>query len=278
MNRGTSNEKKYLFSIDLEDVRLLIPDGKRYNERVVQNTLIYLEWLSKHGFKCTFFVVGNVAEIYPDLIQLINNQGHEIACHTHNHITLDKQSPEEFRKDIERNIEALIKAGAKMPKGFRAPVFSLTEKTKWAFKILSDLGFLYSSSVLPAKNPLYGWESFGMWPQIINDQILEVPMTLDRIGPLNIPFAGGIYFRVLPEFIIRKKFLKISKKHLPVLGYFHPYDIDVEQERFMHPGIKNNQVYNFLMYYNRHNVLKRLDKIINEGFTIIPYQDYIKEL
>ncbi len=165
-----------------------------------------------------------------------------------------------------------------MPKGFRAPVFSLTEKTKWAFKILSDLGFLYSSSVLPAKNPLYGWESFGMWPQIINDQILEVPMTLDRIGPLNIPFAGGIYFRVLPEFIIRKKFLKISKKHLPVLGYFHPYDIDVEQERFMHPGIKNNQVYNFLMYYNRHNVLKRLDKIINEGFTIIPYQDYIKEL
>lgn len=267
----------YLFSIDLEDVRLWMPDGEKYKERVPANTHAYMNWLNKHNFKCTFFTVGEVAEKYPALIKEIIAEGHEIACHTNKHIPLDKQTPEEFKKDLELNIQHLANAGAKDIVGFRAPIFSLTDKTKWAHDVLTDLGFTYSSSVLPAKSPLYGWPEFGQAPKKINQQLTEIPMTVGKVGPLTTPYGGGVYFRVFPQFITMAK----AKKHItannPMLGYFHPYDVDTEQEHFMHPGINNSKLYNYLMYMNRSKVFDRMDTLIDKGFTICTYKKYIAD-
>ena len=68
------------------------------------------------------------------------------------------------------------------------------------------------------------------------------------------------------------------KQNQPVLGYAHPYDIDQEQEHFMHPGINNNRMYNKLMYVNRGTLLKKIEKIISIGGKIIPYIDYVNEM
>lgn len=267
----------YLFSIDLEDVRFGLAHGEQYEARVPKNTQRYLDWMDKYGFRCTFFIVGNIAAAYPTLVKEIYDRGHEIACHTLSHIPLDKRTPESFQKDIEENLALLYKCGIPKEhiKGFRAPIFSLTEKTEWAYEVLKKLGFTYSSSVLPAKNPLYGWENFGQKHRVMDSGILEIPMSLEKFGPLNIPYAGGTYFRMLPHFLIKNKLKKQRKKDTAILGYFHPYDIDTEQERFMMPGINNSKIYNWLMYYNRSQVFKRLDAMIDSGFEIITYREYI---
>ncbi|MCI5158850.1 MAG: hypothetical protein D3906_10515 [Candidatus Electrothrix sp. AUS1_2] len=87
--------------------------------------------------------------------------GHEIACHGSRHVQLDKLSPQQFRADLRENLRALQDAGATAIHGFRVPTFSLTAKTAWAHEVLAELGFTYSSSILPARNPLYGWPEFG---------------------------------------------------------------------------------------------------------------------
>ena len=144
-----------------------------------------------------------------------------------------------------------------------------------------DLNFKYSSSVLPAKNPLYGWKEFGEKPIKVTESLIELPMTVGNFAHLKIPFAGGVYFRSLPNFMIKNKIKRNNtgfKKKLPLLGYFHPYDIDLLQEKFMHPGINNNKLYNKLMYYNRDKVFFRLDNIIKSGYEILRYDEYVKNI
>lgn len=65
---------------------------------------------------------------------------------------------------------------------------------------------------------------------------------------------------------------------MPVVSYLHPYDIDHNQERFMHPGINGNRIYNWLMYVNRKTVLTKLDGILNLGYCIMPYYEYVNSL
>lgn len=264
----------YLFSVDVEDIRFLMPDGRRRPERVPANVRAYLAWLEAHRFRCTFFVVGEVAESYPSLVREILDAGHEIACHSHRHVPLGEQTQDEFKASLDANVEALRRAGARNIQGFRAPIFSLTEKTSWAYAILKERGMTYSSSVLPAKNPFYGWPEFGPDPKLI-DGITEIPMTVGRFGPYHIPVAGGIYFRVLPAFFVRRAAKKLLGADRPLVGYFHPYDIDTEQERFMHPEINDSRFYNFLMYYNRKNVFKRLEAILRQGFSIRPFAEFL---
>jgi len=266
----------FLFSIDLEDAREGVQDGNSYKERVPENTYTYLTWLAGHHSKCTFFTTGDVARRYPSLIGEIVAEGHEIACHTTDHIPLDRQTPQGFRKDLEQNISFLMRAGASEIKGFRAPTCSLTEETSWAYAVLKELNFFYSSSVLPAKNPLYGWEGFGCQSKNING-IVEIPITVGKFGPLTIPYGAGVYFRSLPWILIRPRIMKKHSNGLPLTGYFHPYDIDTKQEKYMHAGINNNRFYNWLMYYNRKNVFRRLDRLMDYGFNIIPYHNYVTQ-
>lgn len=275
-----SNQKNnyFLFSIDLEDVRENVLNGFSYKDRVVENTQLYLNWLKKKKANCTFFTVGKIAERYPDLIKHIIDCGHEIACHSYSHTTLNQFDKNSFKLDLEKNLEALYKAGAKNVVGFRAPVFSLTKDTPWAHEALIELGFKYSSSVLPAKSPLFGWEEFGNKPKLINNSLLEIPITLGKFGPLNFPTAGGVYFRVFPWMILKRNIRECFNNGNPLLSYFHPYDADIYQEKFMHDGINNSKFYNYLMYYNRKNVFNRLNKLDEFEAQIIPYVEYIKKL
>ena len=151
----------FLFSVDLEDVRLRMQDGLQYKPRVEKMVEHYLQFLDKYKSKATFFTVGDIPEHYPSLIKTILSAGHEIACHSNKHIPVIEQTKEAFKNDLLQNLENLNKAGATNIVGYRAPIYSITEKTPWAFDVLSELGFTYSSSVLPAKNPLFGWDGIS---------------------------------------------------------------------------------------------------------------------
>ena len=270
---AVTNKKYYLFSVDLEDVRDMIDNGMQYKEAVVSNTFKYLAWLSKHKFKATFFVVGRTAQAFPSLIKEIADSGHEIALHSHNHIHITKLTPEEFKADIAANINAIQKAGITTVKGFRAPTFSLVEQSKWAYKILRSAGIEYSSSVIPNANPLFGWQNFGGEQMI--EGVYEIPMNVGN-KPFSVPFGGGVYFRVLPVQLSLQLFKNAAKKQQPVLGYFHPYDVDTEQVHFMHPHLNNSKLLNKLMYINRSKVFNRLNRVIDLGFEVVRYDDYYR--
>jgi polysaccharide deacetylase family protein (PEP-CTERM system associated) len=264
-------------SIDLEDVRDWVDDGLNYTERVPANTRSYLEFFRSLDVKATFFIVGQVARRYPDLIKKIIDEGHEIACHGDTHIQLDKLTARSFRDDLERNIQSLVDVGGKDIIGFRAPTFSLVSRTSWAYDVLSDLGIRYSSSVLPARNPLYGWPEFGTEPRIVENKIWEIPITLHPFPGLRVPVMGGVYFRVIPFILTRLSVWFFVRKKEAVGTYLHPYDIDTRQEHFMHPDLGGKKYLNALMYINRGKVLKRLG-VLHGLYDFCTYREYISRM
>jgi polysaccharide deacetylase family protein (PEP-CTERM system associated) len=272
----TPTEKPtFLFSVDLEDIRTMFEGGERYAERVPAMTERYLQFLRDRSIRTTFFTVGQTARAYPAIIRAIAAEGHELACHTDTHTPLDRLNATSLGDELRRNVDALTDAGGTGIVGFRAPSFSLTPATRWAYDVLADLGFKYSSSVLPAKSPIYGWPGFSRAPTRMGT-ITEIPMTLMSFP--RVPFGGGVYFRVLPWLLIVRALRRSVRTGTTPLGYFHPCDIDTEQERFMHPYINNSRIYNYLMYLNRGTVFRRLDRILAMGFTIKPYRDFARTL
>jgi polysaccharide deacetylase family protein (PEP-CTERM system associated) len=255
----------------------MIPGGDRLAERVPRNVERFVVFLARHRMRATFFTVGEVARRYPSLVRELAGEGHEIACHSSDHVTLDRHDPASFRDDLARNLDDLAKAGARDVRGFRAPVFSLNARTAWAYRELKDLGFSYSSSVLPAMSPLYGWPGVEPEPHRI-DSVWEIPLTLANIPGLRVPVAGGIYFRILPFWLIRYHFRQQGDTGKPLVGYFHPYDVDTEQEPLMHPRLNGNPLLNWLMYRNRKAVFPRLEKLIASGARIVTYSEFIVQL
>jgi len=267
----------FLFSIDLEDIRQLVPGGEGLRDRVEATTEVFLQFLARHAARCTFFTTGDVARRYPSLLRRIAEGGHEVGCHSDLHVPLDRQDPQSLRADIERCLEAYAGAGVDRVVGFRAPIGSLTAETRWAYGVLRELGFHYSASVLAARNPLYGWPDFGPDVPTRMEGLWELPVSLSHLPGLRIPFAGGVYFRILPYRAIAGLFRRRLATGRPVIGYLHPYDLDGEQEWFMYPEIGESRLYNRLMHHGRERVIPRLEKLMQLGAPILPYAEYVRQ-
>jgi polysaccharide deacetylase family protein (PEP-CTERM system associated) len=266
--------KTFLFSVDFEEFYAAERQESFYRTPLPELAERLLEFLRRAGMRCTFFVVGEIAERFPEAVRAIAREGHELACHTHTHRPLNEHTPASLREDLLRNLDA-VRACAKGPvSGFRAPILSLTRETAWAHAVLAELGFAYSSSVLPARNPLHGWPEFGPAPRLVNG-ITEIPVTLARVGPLLAPVGAGTYFRCLPMALVRRAFERCARRGEPVAGYFHPYDIDTAQERVMSRGVNGSRLMNTLLYVNRGRTLERLESLIAGGFKIVPYSDFL---
>lgn len=266
-----------LLGIDLEDPRLMIPDGTRYRERVPHNVERLLALAADHRFRCTFFTVGNVARQHPDLVRRIVDAGHEIGCHGDDHTPIDRLGRDGFRADLERCLESLAKLGVSRVRGFRAPMGSMTEATRWGYEILADLGFEYSSSVLATRLPYYGWPGFGGDAPRIVDGICELPLTLTGLPFLNTPLVGGIFLRAIPLPLIERLVRRRLGSAGLVVGYVHPYDVDHQQERFVHPEIGASRLLHWLMYLNRRDALRRLDRLVGLAERVIPFAEYVAE-
>ena len=266
--------KTFLFSIDFEEFYAAERQETFRRTPLPELAERLLGFLRRAGMKCTFFVVGEIAVRFPEALRAIAAEGHELACHTHTHRPLNEHTPESLREDLRRNLDA-VRACAKGPvTGFRAPILSLTQQTRWAHGVLAEAGFKYSSSVLPGRNPLHGWPGFGAAPRMV-DGVFEVPVTLARVGPLLAPVGAGTYFRCLPMPLVRRSFDACARRHEAVVGYFHPYDIDTAQERVMNRGVNGSRLMNALLYVNRGRTLERLESLVADGFNIIPYSDFL---
>ncbi|HET9428320.1 MAG TPA: polysaccharide deacetylase family protein [Allosphingosinicella sp.] len=261
----------FLFSVDVEDPRMSIEGGEPSTLRVPRLIETYLHFLEVRKAQATFFVVGEVARRFPEMVNRIAAAGHEIACHSDRHIVLADLGPAAFREDLLRNIEAIEAAGVDRPVGYRAPCFSLTKSTCWAYPILAELGFSYSSSVVPAFNPLHGWAGFGPDPRSIGS-VLELPVSLHSSW-LPVPL-GGVYLRVLPMPLVLAAIRRRTRRGQPLLSYTHPYDIDPEEEGYAHPGFSRWSPYNWLMRLNRRNMMARLEAVSKLGLSFQGYGAY----
>ena len=132
--------------------------------------------------------------------------------------------------------------------------------------------------MLPAPNPLYGWPGFEREPQRTESGLWELPISLAGLPGLDVPFAAGIYFRVLPFALVRALFRRDLNGGRAVVSYFHPYDLDADQERFQHPGLDGNRFYNWLMFFGRRGVPRRLEKLLAGGAPVLRYVDYVETL
>ena len=270
-----TGEAHYLFSVDVEDPRLDLPDGERLPARVPALIDSYLNLLRRHESQGSFFFVGEVARRHPEIVARVAAEGNELGCHSDTHIPLDRLGQAPFRDDLLRNLDSLRAAGAGEIKGYRAPCFSMIAETGWAYEILAELGFTYSSSVLPARSPLYGNPRFGAGPRLI-EGVVELPVTMLPFRLLPVPI-GGLYFRVLPRPILRRALAVRRRRGEAVASYHHPYDIDTEQG-FTHAGFRRWGAFDLLMRANRGAVLSRLEMVKALGFSFATYGSYAERV
>lgn len=225
------------FTVDVEDgVSIAMRDafGKvaPQTKRVETNTYKILDLLEKKNVKGTFFVLGQVAEFFPQLVKDIGGRGHELGVHGYDHWQFFKMSPQKAFLEVSRAKKLIEDVSGQKVYGHRAPAFSITPETKWGLDVICEAGFTYDSSIMPCKIGRYGWNGFSK--DIVNietkngNSIIEVPMTIDSFMGKNFPVCGGSYLRLLPEFITRKSFNRI-KKIRPVNIYIHPYELDIEK-------------------------------------------------
>ena len=262
-------------TIDLEDYfqveafasRINYNDWDNYPCHIEKNTKKILDILDFYQVKATFFCLGWIAKRYPLLIKTIAQKGHEIASHGYAHKPIYKQSPKEFREDIKRTKNILEDIIGKPVFGYRAPTYSITQKTLWALEILAEEGYKYDSSIFPIKHDLYGIPNAPRFPFVITFQrsnvqtFFEFPLTTLRILNINIPIAGGGYFRLFPYVFIKNalKYINIKEKK-PFIFYLHPWELDPNQPRINHIPWRSR----FRHYVNLHKTEKKLKKLLSD--------------
>ncbi len=203
--------------------------------RVEGNTHRVLDLLSESGTHATFFVLGWVAERWPQLVVEIARRGHEVACHGFGHRLAYRLGPERFRADVLRARTVLEDLLGRRIRGFRAASYSIVPDSLWALDVLIDLGFEYDSSIFPIRHDIYGMPDFSRVPVRVRrpgGEIFEIPASTVRFLGRNWPVAGGGYFRLLPYWVTRGAIARLNRREgVPAMVYLHPWELDPAQPR-----------------------------------------------
>ena len=225
-------------TIDFEDwyqgLEIPCSDWGQYEDRIDRSGRRLLEILASSETRATFFVLGYVAERHPELVREIRAAGHEIGTHGYSHTLIYRQTPALFREELTRSLRILEDLTGARVLGHRAPFFSITNDSLWALDILRDLGLRYDSSIFPVKNYRYGIEDAPRWPYSLDTDgrpLAEFPITTWRVLGVNVPVAGGAYFRIYPYFFTKMALEAVGKGGRPLVFYLHPWEIDAEHPR-----------------------------------------------
>ncbi|NKE72105.1 XrtA system polysaccharide deacetylase [Candidatus Manganitrophus noduliformans] len=240
-----------------------------YESRVVGNTWRLLEMLHFHRVKATFFILGWIAERYPQVVLAIHKEGHEIASHGYRHRLVYNMSREEFRQDTERSKEVLEDLCGVPVVGYRAASYSITKQTLWSLEVLHALGFQYDSSIFPIHHDRYGIPNASRFPygHSLSEgrELLEFPLSTVRMMKWNIPIAGGGYLRLFPYWFIRWGIAQINEKEkAPAIVYLHPWEIDPNQ-----PRINGDRLSRFRHYVNLEKMEQKLKNLLSD-FQFVP--------
>ena len=204
--------------------------------RVVRNTNRLLELFDLHGVRATFFVLGWVAERFPALVRDIAAGGHEIASHGYHHQLLYTLTPQQFREDVRSAKGMLESTSGRAVVGYRAPSYSIVKSSLWALDVLIEEGYVYDASIFPIHHDRYGIPDAKRHVHRLErpaGTIFEVPASTVRVGGVNLPIAGGGYFRLLPYAWTRWGIDRANRvERQPVVFYVHPWETDPDQPRF----------------------------------------------
>jgi polysaccharide deacetylase family protein (PEP-CTERM system associated) len=238
--------------------------------RLEHNTGRLLEMLDESRCHATFFALGWVAQKYPQVIRKIAQSGHEIACHSMWHRLVYELTPEKFREDT-YGAKALLEDLSGQPvRGYRAPSFSITKDSWWAFEILKEVGFAYDSSIFPVNHPDYGVVRASRFPFVVETaagNLVEFPLPTLQVGTKRAPFGGGAYFRLLPYVYTRWGINHVNLREThPVCVYLHPWEIDADQ-----PRMKGNLTSRLRHYMGLGGTESKLRKLLQD-FEFVPLQ------
>ncbi|KAF5029109.1 hypothetical protein DSECCO2_652020 [anaerobic digester metagenome] len=214
-------------------------DWPIYPSRVEGNTRRVFDLLDAYSLKGTFFVLGWVADHFPGLVKEIAHRRHEVGCHGYDHELIYNQSPDKFRQDVRRTKTMLEDITGTPILGYRAPSYSITEKSLWALDILIEEGFTYDSSIFPIVHDNYGIPGAERFPHDIRREsgsIREFPLTTLNMSlpgrTMSLPIAGGGYLRLFPAEVIHWGMRRINQvEKQPTVLYFHPWELDPDQPR-----------------------------------------------
>ncbi len=251
-------------------------DWESYPCRVERNTLRLLEIFACKQVCGTFFVLGWVAKRFPGLVQAICKAGHRVGCHGYDHRLVYQGNEMEFRSDLRRARQTVEDITGMSVRSFRAPSYSITSKTLWAFEVLAEEGFEYDSSIFPVIHDNYGIPDAPRFPHTkqlkCGRQISEFPPSTLRILGSNVPVAGGGYLRLFPY-----RFTAWAIHHLneserqPSMVYLHPWELDPEQ-----PRISASRLSRFRHYTNLDSTEKKLRKLL-DNFSWAPMEDVLAQ-
>jgi len=210
-------------------------DWDRFPSRVEASTERVLHLLDEHGTRATFFVLGWIAERHPELVRRIAATGNEIASHGWDHRLVYDMTPEAFRADVARTKGLLEDLSGRAVLGYRAPSFSITPRSAWAFAVLAEVGYRYDSSVFPVRHPRYGWRSSPTDPHVREAgegrTLHEFPPLTLRVLGARLPAAGGAYLRIFPPALVHLALRKAERRGVPGVVYAHPWELDPDQPR-----------------------------------------------
>ena len=211
-------------------------------DRVESNCAAILDMFAEADVKATFFTLGWVAKRHPALMRRISEAGHELASHGWDHQRVFRMDRASFASDLEMSRKVIEDATGMRVTGYRAPSFSIDYRTPWAYMILAEQGFAYSSSVAPIAHDHYGWGDaprFAFKPLPWSD-LIEIPVTTALFAGRRLAAGGGGFFRVLPYGFSRWAIRQVNRSDgRPAVFYFHPWEIDPEQPRVCAASLKS---------------------------------------
>lgn len=273
---------RHVLSFDVEEhfqVSAFWSDARRkqwdrLESRVEQNTLRLAELLAHFKTKATFFVLGWVAERHPGLIKALVKQGHEIASHGYGHELVTNQTDREFRDDVRRSKRILEDLTGERVLGYRAPSFSITDRTPWALAILVEEGYLYDSSLNARfqRSEKSGRERGVREIVTTAGNIFEVALPTADLCGIQFPIAGGGYFRLFPYSASRMLLRQLERAGTQLVIYLHPWEIDPDQPRMDGPLISK-----FRHYLNLKRTERRLQYLLRD-FSFAPVVEIVQPI
>lgn len=271
-------EVKNILTVDVEeafhrnDLRLSPQQRELLGGRVVEQTRRILALLKAAGQRGTFFVLGEIAEQYPELVKELGENGFELGLHGYHHHLVYEQEEETFRRETHAAKELVEEIGGRKVVGFRAPSWSITQTSLWALNILAGMGFQYDSSILPAKSYLEGIRySNPLIHRRADAGIIEVPPSVVSIGNFRLPFSGGLYLRTLPYWFIRFCVKRLNKRGLPAVIYLHPWEMDTKLPR-LPLGWKGR----YALYHNLNTTQTKVERLLEE-FSFAPVYEVLND-
>ena len=273
-----------ILGIDFEDwyhPELVKPyiKNKKHSPSVINGIDKILDLLRKRETLATFFVVGELLEIQPEIFDKITENDHEIGFHTMHHDRLDSPG---FKEKFSSEIKKFAELTSHKSRGFRAPTFSLSNTSSWAIDVLEKNNYIYDSSVVPAKTSMYGLPNAEHRPYKItsksiekNDssgKLIEFPLLVTKFLGKKIPAGGGFYLRTLPTKIIKNAIKNYQKQEIPATFYIHSWELTPEYMPKIQLPIKEN----FITYHNIGKAYTRMNELLQQ-FQFTSFSNFISE-